>query len=449
MTTNSFVQVPPDSTGKKLHTVQHTVDAAAVQVQAMHIVDHDNATYGQKVDVRGQANVRFAEGSPSMDAFGNLRTGEASVLGAYDYSHGDSADLFQDAVAVGGAINYVEARSATELVTTSSTNSKAVRTTVRYHHYQPGVSNLIIQTLAMSAAQAGNRRRWGYFDANDGIFWELDGEILYAVIRSSVSGSVVDTRVAQSGFNQDTLDGLGISEFDLDVTKANLYFIDYAWLGVGEVRFGVLGYNGERNMCHIFRNPNSLPDAYMKSGCQPLRWENENTDSVVGGSTLKLLCAAVYCQSRVDYTFWRFSDIERATPVTVTTDTPILSMRVKTGDHIGIYPEGINVIVTGGNVKIAIIDDTTLTNATWAISCAGAAEGDIAATAIDGGERFYSQYVPAGVTHIDLSRYYETNDEGYHRFPDDSGSYTFTLVATKLDGTTVTVGANLNYRELR
>jgi hypothetical protein len=453
MATNSFIRVPPDSTGKRLHAQEHTVDAVAVQIPVYHLADHENPHDIQKVDVRGQAYIRFAEGSPSMDAFGNLRTGEATALGTYDYAHGDSADLFQDETATGGTITHVPAKAATELTVTSTTGSKAVRTTVRYHHYQPGVSNLVIETIQASPAIAGNRRRWGYFDTHDGLYWEIDGTTAYVCMRSSVSGSPVNTRVAQADWNTDQLDGAAdannISAFNLDLTKANLYFIDYAWLGVGEVRFGVLGPNGERNICHIFRNPNANTDVYMQSGCMPLRWENENTGAVAGGSTLKSICSAVYSQSRIDYTYWRFCDIERATPVTVTTDTPVLSMRIKAGEHIGVYPESLNVFVAGGNVKLQIIDDGTLTGATWGISGAGVAEGDIGATAISGGAKFKTYYVPAGVTNIDLSPVYEINDEGYHRFPDDSGSYIFTLVATKLDGTSVTVGATLNYKELR
>jgi hypothetical protein len=449
MGTNSFVRVPPDSTGKRLFSQEHTVGGNPVQAQVFHQADPDNPLYLQKVDARGQASIRFAEGSPSMDAFGNLRTGEATALGTYDYSHGPSTDLFHDEVATGGALTHYPARAATELTTTSATGSLAVRTTTRFHHYQPGVSNLIIQTLALSPAMAGNRRRWGYFHEHDGLYWELDGTTLYAVIRSSVSGSVVEERVAQGSWNQDTLDGTGISAFNLDVTKANLYFVDYAWLGVGEVRFGVLGPKGERNICHVFENPNTKNDAYMQSGCQPLRWENENTGSVSGGSTLKVICAAVYSQSRVDYTFWRFSDIERTTPLEVTTNTPVLSMRVKSGEHVGLYPETLNVFVAGGNVKLTIVDDGTLTGATWGITGGGVAEGDIGATAISGGEKFKTFFVPAGATNIELTPYYEINDEGYHRLPDDSASYTFTLVATKLDGTTVTAVATLGYKELR
>ena len=79
---------------------------------------------------------------------------------------------------------------------------------------------------------------------------------------------------------------------------------------------------------------------------------------------------------------------------------------------------------------------------------ADVAEGDIGAIAITGGERFKTWYVPTGVTNIDLSPFYETNDEGYHRLADDSDSYVFSVVATKLDGTTVTIAATLNYKEL-
>jgi hypothetical protein len=125
-------------------------------------------------------------------------------------------------------------------------------------------------------------------------------------------------------------------------------------------------------------------------------------------------------------------------------------MRVKAGSRVGIYPECLCLYVTGGPVKITIIDDAVLTGATWAISGEGFAEGDIAATAASDGSRFKSFYVNTGVINLPVDSVYETNDEGYHRLADDSDSYTFTLVATKLNpADTVTVGAALSYKELR
>lgn len=414
-------------------------------------VSADNPYHGQLVDNRGQAYTRFAEGSPSMDAFGNLRIGEAYCVGSYDYAHGDSADLFQDLNTAGGSVTHNPSTSDTSLAVTNTLNASVSRTTVRYHHYQPGVSNLIVQTLVHGdAGKANHRRRWGYFDPSYGMYWELDGTTLYACIRSDTLGTTF--KIAQADWNKDTMDGVGISGQDLDITKANFYFIDFAWLGVGEVRFGILGPNGERNICHIFQNPNTHVSAYMHAGCAPLRWEVENYGvSLPGsGSEMRSICSAVYSQSRVDYTFWRYADIKNMTGVTLTdaTPKPILSMRVRFGSHVGLYPESVNVLVEGGSVALSVVDDGTLTGGTWTNSGA-MGEGNVGATAISGGAEFYSIWVDAGAHHIELAEYYELNDEGYHRLPDGSDSYVFTLVATKLTGTSVTVKGELTYKELR
>jgi hypothetical protein len=384
-----------------------------------------------------------------MDAFGNLRIGEAYCVGAYDYAHGDSADLFQDLSTTGGSITHNPATSDTTLAVTTNSSASISRTTVRYHHYQPGVSNLIIQTLVHGdTGKTNNRRKWGYFDDTYGLYWELDGTTLSVCIKSDTLGTTL--KVAQADWNQDRLDGTGVSSMNLDITKANYYFFDFAWLGVGEVRFGVLGPNGERNICHVFQNPNANISAYMHSGCAPLRWEMENYGVVGSGSEMRAICSAVYSQSRVDYTFWRFSDIKNMTGVVLSDGTPkpVLSMRVRSGDHIGLYPELLNALVDGGSVELSIVDDATLDGGAW-VDAGSVAEKNITATSVSGGEEFVSHWLAAGTHQIDLARYYELNDEGYHRLPDDSGSYTLTVVATKLSGTSVTVKAGLTYRELR
>jgi hypothetical protein len=167
-----------------------------------------------------------------------------------------------------------------------------------------------------------------------------------------------------------------------------------------------------------------------------------------------MICAAVYASSRIDYTFWRYSDIETPTAVTtLVTDTHLFSMRPKlvleSGlyNRVGIYPDYINVFVSGGPVKISILDDAVLSGASW-VETEGVVEADYSST-VSGGSRFFSQYLAEGAHRIDLSEYYETNDEGYHVLADATGAYTFSLVARKLSGTTVTVLASLGYKELQ
>lgn len=449
MATNSFIQVPPDSVGKRLYTQQHIVDALPVQAQVVHIGCAQQPGNIQRVDGQGQAFTRFAEGSPSLDSFGNLRTSSANILGGYEYTNADITDLFQDKVLTGGTFTWNQSAANTVMSVTSASGSSTSRTTNRYHYYQPGVGNLVILTLAQGdSGKANNTRRWGYYDDSDGPYFELNGTTLNVVLRSSVSGSVVETRIPQASWNGDKFDGTGTSQMNIDVTKANFFFIDFAWLGVGSVRMGILASDGSRWVVHTFQNPNNNLGAYMRSGSLPIRFENFNTGVTASTTEMKLICGAVYAESSTDYTFWRFSDIETSSAKTVTTNTPVLSMKAAPGTRAGLYPESLNVFVTGGNVKLSIIDNAVLTGATWAVPGANIAVGDIAATAFTGGEKFKTWYVPAGVTNIPVSEFYETNDEGYHRLADDSDSYTFTLAASKLDGTTVTVTATLNYREL-
>jgi hypothetical protein len=110
----------------------------------------------------------------------------------------------------------------------------------------------VMQTIQIGdTGKANVVRRWGYFDEENGLFWELDGTTLYAVQRSSTTGSVVDTRVAQANWNRDSLDGT--IRYDLDVTKTNLYWMDFQWLGVGIVRFGVYENDGTKTTCHVLK----------------------------------------------------------------------------------------------------------------------------------------------------------------------------------------------------
>ena len=140
---NSFVQLPPDSNGKKLYTHQYDVGGQTVQVQTMHLTDHLNPEWAQNVDNRGQAYVRFAEGSPTLDAFNNLRVTQGQILGGYEYTNGDMADLFTDLTSGAGSITHVPVRSEMVMSVGSSASDSTSRTTNRYHYYQPGVGAIL------------------------------------------------------------------------------------------------------------------------------------------------------------------------------------------------------------------------------------------------------------------------------------------------------------------
>lgn len=457
MTGYSYIALPPDSSGKKLFTHEHIVSNTVVQIQGIHQTDPRNPENIQYIDAQGQAYTRFAEGSPTIDAIGNLRVGEQKIIGGYEYTNSDMGDLFTDTTNNGGSFTWDFDSSEVRLTVTSANNSSAIRTSNRFHYYQPGNGVFTAFTLAHGdSGKVGNIRRWGYFNEIDGIYWELNGTTLNLVLRSSTTGAVEEIRIPQSLWNGDKMDGTGVSKEILDITKFNYYWIDFVWQGAGAIRCGIKISNGSRIVTHTFNTPNSLLHAFMSSGSQPVRWENFNTQGTGGISEIRTTCTTVYNSAGTNYTFWSLCDIE-AVNKTITINTPILSMKPNTFipgtsyyNRTGIYPESYSIYVKGGPAKISLIDDATLTNATWAIlNSTGFVKGDINASSLTGGEHIKTYYLNEGCHVIHMEDLYETNDEGYHVLADGTGAYTFTLAGTALTANSTTVSATLNYRELR
>ena len=189
----------------------------------------------------------------------------------------------------------------------------------------------------------GNENRLGLFDQQNGVFFEFDGQTLYAVKRSStfqISGKVsvtagsctvtqsssafptrfakqlvigdnivlrgasyritdiasdttmtispayrgattsfvicsrtVDERYAQSEWNLDKMDGTGPSGYNIDLSKMQMFYIDYSWYGAGAIRWGMRATNGKVTYCHKIANNNTNSEAYMRSGNLPARYE--------------------------------------------------------------------------------------------------------------------------------------------------------------------------------
>lgn len=83
-----------------------------------------------------------------------------------------------------------------------------------------------------------------------------------------------ETRIPQSDFNIDRLDGTGPSLYNLDLGKMQMFYIDYTWYGAGFIRWGVRGPKGNIIYVHKMPNNNANTEAYMRSGNLPARYES-------------------------------------------------------------------------------------------------------------------------------------------------------------------------------
>lgn len=201
----------------------------------------------------------------------------------------------------------------------------------------------------------GAINRLGIFDQQNGLFFEFDGQTLYAVRRNStyqISGRVsvnagsatvtqatgfttslskqlapgdyivlrgqsyrvdsitsdtsltispayrgadnvvaaavtktIDFKIPQSQWNLDKMDGSGSNGTDgssltspsgyvLDLSRMQMFYIDYSWYGAGFIRWGIRGTDGDVTYVHKLANNNTNFEAYMRSGNLPGRYES-------------------------------------------------------------------------------------------------------------------------------------------------------------------------------
>ncbi len=86
----------------------------------------------------------------------------------------------------------------------------------------------------------------------------------------------IDTRIHQSQFNYDTIDGTGPSGFTIDLNKMQMIGIQFSWYGAGFIDYMVRGGDGNWLTVHRIKNNNVNNEAYMRSGNLPVRYSIEN-----------------------------------------------------------------------------------------------------------------------------------------------------------------------------
>jgi hypothetical protein len=298
---------------------------------------------------------------PGDDAFGRLRVSEPFTLGDYKHLYSIDPDFIDVKVGTGATVTFDVNQAAAILSSGISTDGYTIHQTKRYHHYMPGKSQLIFSTFNFGTAQQNVYKRTGYFDDRDGIFFEQapDGTLSF-VIRSYVTGIASDRRVTQSQWNKDRLTGQDPSGFTLDITKTQLFFTDFEWLGVGRVRCG-FSIDGKNVVCHEFYNSNHIPTVYMSNPNLPVRCEVRNVGTQVGaGGSFIQICSSVMSEGGYTEAGREFSHTTNLRTVGVGTTVPIIAIRLKNSfkgypNRATVKLEDVSVFSSGANVKYEVV----------------------------------------------------------------------------------------------
>lgn len=393
----------------------------------------------------------------SLDAFGRWRT--ASPVGLFDSSfrYDMSSALWNPIVVAGGTRTFNINRASMTIASNGAANARYCLRTVLRTHYQPGRSQLVAITFVMGAPVLHTAKRVGYYSNENGVYLQSDATGLSIVLRSIVSGVIVDTPVPQSAWNIDPMNGLGPSGINLDMTKAQLLQIDMQWLGVGRVRVG-FNVNGVTYYAHQLLCANVLTSTYMGTASLPVSYEVQTDATGGAAASMECICASVSSEGGFETERgFPFSCSNGSTLVTVNTRRAFLSIRPKAtfkGLTNRVYADMIDCSVAlnaAGVFLFEIVYNPTFTGApAWVSVDADSAfefsvHADVSAGAFTGGYSTEAHYTSAGgrtdVTHsVDSKLPIAMDNNGVQR--------ALSLVGTGAVGGAITVLGSLNWKEI-
>lgn len=358
------------------------------------------------VGISGTANVVLADDAnviisgfsgATSDAFGRLRVSNPYTLfetQARYYDHGQ----FASGITGTGNVVYVPAQSSWQLNVGTSSGDSVLRETLKPFPYQPGKSQLTLNTFCMNTPKANLRQRVGLFDTNDGVFFENDGTYNYFVIRSGSTG--VEERVRQDAWNVDQLTGAGGATNPSGITlypqRTQIMFADVEWLGVGSVRVGFV-INGAYIICHVFNHANQVGNTkvYMTTATLPIRYEITNTGTTAGNSMMTQICSTMISEGGFQLSGSgnpRAASHLIGAPRTLPNNSsflPVISIRLKsTNLNAVVIPMNYSLVPVSASVfQYRIYKKAITSGGTWTSSAADSSvEYNLTPTALVSGE---------------------------------------------------------------
>jgi hypothetical protein len=341
--------------------------------------------YGNVFDPLGQGF--------SGDLFGRLKVSNPYTIfdSTHRYEVGDDFDYVVSGA--GSAVGYTTSQSTVTLGIGTTAGCSIIQESKRVFSYQPGKSLQVLQTFVFNPAKENLVQRIGYASSENGVMLELDGSQLNIIKRTHISSVTTTITVPQSEWNIDTLDGTGFSTsnpsgIQLDPTKAQIFFSEYEWLGVGSVRVG-FAIDGRFIPVHQFNHANHIDSVYMTTATLPVRYEILNTGITTSSSTMKQICASVLSnggyEKKVAQTF-----VRKTTSVSVgTTYIPLVSIRLTPGrENAVVLPTKFDGLPLSNNVAyvISLVKNPTIVGASWRSSESSNVEYDVTASSMTGGQ---------------------------------------------------------------
>jgi hypothetical protein len=273
--------------------------------------------------------VKYSD-SPNLDAFGRLRT--AAVTNLLDIKHVyDKNPLQVNEVTAGTATSIFNQEYARVRMSTSSNNDLVIRQTKTHPIYQPGKSQLFEGSFSNFQLQTNVIKRVGCFTSTtastynsvfDGFFLESNG------LSNTISFQIWRSGTTIFSSSTTTWDTNEFDPINLNWSNTQLMTVDYQWLGVGRLRFG-LALSGQTFYFTEHNCSNNESLVYMSSPNQPIRYEIRQVG--VGSGSFDMICSQTSTEGALNGLYSTVGVIHSSTATLSTSGTkyPYIGYRLK------------------------------------------------------------------------------------------------------------------------
>lgn len=252
-------------------------------------------------DVNVSNTTSFGD-TASVDAFGRLRVSLPRTLKDSKQTF-DNLPFTYNTIVSGTATTQWLSADSCSLLSTAASGDYVIRQSYQSFNYSPGKSQLVFCTGVLST-QTNIIKRIGLYQSTitapysalEGFYFENNAGTLSFNI-GNPAGTVSTQTAVQSNWNIDRLDGTGPSGITLDMSKVQIFVLDFEWLGAGRVRMGFV-INGAIIYCHNFNNANTITSTYLRMPNLPLRVEIRQTGA--GSGSMRQICSTVISETGYD-----------------------------------------------------------------------------------------------------------------------------------------------------
>lgn len=287
----------------------------------------------------------------NLDAFSRLRTSNPEGVFDAQLTYNIPSLVFESVTNGSGAAVAHDAtnRCATCTFSSTTTGGKAYLQSYEFCRYQPGKSQMAFVTFNFIEKVANCLKFAGYSDGTNGIELQQSGTTVQVALLSNTTNG--NQTITQANWNLDPMDGTGPSGITLDLTKVQIFIIDFQALYVGRVRVG-FDIDGSVVYVHDFLHANRIAYPYAANVNRPIRCGMTCTGTV--STTMRFVCCSVISEGgQEDVGAYSFSQ-EGTVTAGSGTRTHMLSLRPKTTfnsitNRIKFVLDSIDFIVTGNN----------------------------------------------------------------------------------------------------